>query len=98
MNISPEAATIIAAVVTALVSAAMTLIVCIINSRTQHAKYLAELEKQNANYIAEFEKQNSLMMYRLEQLEHKVGEHNHFDTRLVAVEQQIKTLFNQRAS
>jgi phage-related protein len=97
VDISPAAATIIAAVVTALVSAAMTLIVCIINSKTQHAKYLAELEKQNANYIAEFEKQNSLMMYRLEQLERKVGEHNHFDTRLVAVEQQIKTLFNQRA-
>ena len=98
MDISPATATIIASVVTALVSAAVTLIVCIINSRTQHAKYLAELEKQNANYIAEFEKQNTLMMYRLEQLERKVGEHNHFDTRLVAVEQQIKTLFNQRAS
>ena len=97
MNISPEAATIIAAIITTLVGAAVSLLVCIINSKAQHAKYLAELEKQNAQYIAEFEKQNSLMMYRLEQLELKVGQHNHFDTRLVAVEQQIKALFNQRA-
>jgi len=86
MSISPTTATIIAAVCSALISAAVTLIISIINSKTQHAAYIAELDKQN-----------SLVMYRLEQLELKVGQHNHFDTRLVAVEQQIKTLFNQKA-
>lgn len=90
-------ATIIGSVVGALIGALAAIVVAVINSKTQHAKYIAELEKQNAQYISEFEKQNSLMMYRLEQLELKVGQHNHFDTRLVAVEQQIKTLFNQRA-
>jgi len=90
-------ATIIGSIVGALIGAAAAIIVAVITSRAQHTKYIAELDRQNAQYISEFEKQNALMMYRLEQLELKVSQHNHFDTRLVAAEQQIKTLFNQRA-
>ena len=51
------------------------------NSKAQQRTYLAELEKQNA-----------LQNLRLEQLEKKVDQHNHLDRRLVALEEQVKTL------
>lgn len=84
MDISPGVATIIAAVASALISAAVTLVVVIITNRFQHAKYLSELDKQNA-----------LVIYRLDELEQKVERHNHFDRRLVALEEQLKMLLNQ---
>ena len=87
MDISPAVATIIAAVASALISAAVTLIVCIINSKKQHSEYTAELKAQN-----------SLFIYRLEQLEQKVERHNHFDARLVSLEEQVKTLFNLKTN
>lgn len=86
MNISPAVATIIASVISALIGAAAALIVSIINANAQHKRFLAELDKQNA-----------LIAYRLEQLEQKVNAHNHFDSRLVALEEQVKTLFNRVA-
>lgn len=84
MEISPAMATIIAAVVSALIGAAAALIVSIINAKAQYKQFLAEIDKQNA-----------LIAYRLEQLEQKVSQHNHFDSRLVALEEQVKTLFNR---
>ena len=81
IDISAAMATIIAAVASALISAAVTLTISIITNRTQHAKYLTELHEQN-----------KLVIYRLEQLELKVGQHNHFDSRLVALEEQVKAL------
>ena len=77
MNISPAWATIIAAVI----GAVAAIIVCIVTSYLQHRRYLIELEKKNA-----------LVVYRLEQLEQKVSQHNHFDSRLVALAEQVKTL------
>ena len=79
MNISPAVATIIGALVGALAS----IIVAVVNSNSQHKKFLGELDKQTA-----------LIVYRLEQLENKVAAHNNFDRRLVALEEQVKTLFN----
>lgn len=70
----------------AVIGAAAAIVVSIINSNAQHRKFLSEMEKQNA-----------LIVYRLDQLEDKVGQHNHFDSRLVALEEQVKTLFNRVA-
>ena len=68
----------------ALIGAAAAIVVSIVNSNAQHKRFLSEIDKQNA-----------LIAYRLEQLEDKVGAHNHFDSRLVALEEQIKTLYNK---
>lgn len=68
----------------AAISAIAAIVVCIITSYVQHKRYLAELDKQIA-----------LIVYRISQLEEKVSAHNHFDSRLVALEQQVKTLFGR---
>ena len=68
----------------ALIGAAAAIIVSVINSNAQHKRFLAELDKQI-----------SLIAYRIEQLEAKVSVHNHFDSRLVALEEQVKTLLNR---
>jgi len=36
----------------------------------------------------------ALLSQRLDQIERKVGEHNHLDGRMIAIEEQTKTLFN----
>ena len=84
MDISPALATIIAAISSALISAAVTIIISVKNSNAQHNRFMAELSSQN-----------KMFLYRLEQLESKVSAHNHFDSRLVALEEQIKTLFHR---
>ena len=68
----------------ALIGAAAAIIVSVINSNAQHKRFLAELDKQI-----------SLIAYRIEQLEAKVSAHNHFDSRLVALEEQVKSLLNR---
>ena len=73
----------IATIVAAALSAGAAILVSVINGNNQHKRFLSELDKQNA-----------LVIYRLEQLEAKVNAHNHFDSRLVALEEQVKTLFN----
>lgn len=78
---TPAIATIIGSVI----SAATAIVVCVITSKAQHTKFMAELDKQNA-----------LQEFRLKQLEEKVDKHNNFDRRLVALEEQVKTLFKNR--
>lgn len=56
---------VIAAVLSALIGAAASIFVCIVNNN----------------------KQNALMMYRLEQLEQKVAQHNNLVARMYAVEE-----------
>ena len=80
---SDAMAAVIAAIGSAFLSGAVSLIVSTINSKAQHKTYLAELEKQNA-----------LQNLRLEQLEKKVDQQDHLDRRIVALEEQVKTLFN----
>lgn len=76
--------TAIASVNGALISGVVAIIVGLINSRAQHKSFMAELEKQNA-----------LQEYRLNKLEEKVDQHNHLDRRIVALEEQVKTLFEE---
>lgn len=75
---TPEWATIIGAVL----GAVAAIIVSVINSNAQNKRFLAQLHEQNA-----------LVVYRLEQLENKVNAHNNYDRRIVALEEQVKTLF-----
>ena len=78
MKITPETAMIIGAVIAAVAS----IIVSVVQSKVQHNKLMTD-----------FDKQINLVIYRLEQLEEKVNRHNNFDSRLVALEEQVKTLF-----
>ena len=77
-------ATIVGSIVGALIDALAAIVVAVINSSTQHKRFLDEMKEQNKLY-----------MYRVEQLENKVDKHNHFDGRLIALEEQVKTLFNK---
>lgn len=81
LAISPELATIIGAAIGAIAA----IIVSVIQSKAQHQKFLSDISEQN-----------KLVVYRLEQLEEKVNRHNNFDSRLVALEEQVKTLFRTR--
>ena len=74
---TPEWATIIGAVL----GAVAAIIVSVINSNAQNKRFLSQLHEQNA-----------LVVYRLEQLENKVSAHNNYDRRIVALEEQVKTL------
>ncbi len=86
-----------ATIFSAFVSAAVTLIVCIKNNNAQQKRFMAEHNAQQDKFLAEMKEQSSLTQYRLEQLESKVNLHNHFDSRLVAVEERVKTIFNKLA-
>lgn len=59
----------------ALISAAAAIVVCIINSNTNHKKLISELEKHY-----------ELQAYRIEQLEKKVDEHNNIVERTYELE------------
>lgn len=74
-------ATIVGSIVGALIGALAAIIVAVINSNAQHKRFLAEMKEQNTLY-----------MYRVEQLEAKVDKHNHFDGRLIALEEQMKVV------
>lgn len=74
----------VASVLGAALSGVVAIIVSVINSRAQHRTLMGELERQNA-----------LQEYRLKKLEEKVDQHNHLDRRIVALEEQVKTLFEE---
>jgi len=69
-------------VITALITGAITLVVCLINNRSQMNKVVAALDKNNA-----------LFVYRVEQLEKKVDKHNNVVERMFKVESDLKTAF-----
>ena len=66
------------AIIPALISGAVTLIVCMVNNASQRKK----VEAQHNATIA-------LIEYKLDQLEKKVELHNNAVTRLYAVEQKV---------
>lgn len=68
----------------ALISAAAAIVVCIINSNSNHKKLLSELEKRD-----------ELQMYRIEQLEKKVDKHNNLVERTYHLEEQ-SSVFDER--
>lgn len=69
-------------ITTALITGAITLIVCLINNRAQMNKVVAALDKNNA-----------LFAYRVEQLEKKMDKHNNVVERMFKVESDLKTAF-----
>ena len=62
-------------IIAALVSAAAAIVVGLINSRAQHNKLIAELDKRD-----------ELQAYRIEQLERKVDKHNQVIDRVYKLE------------
>ena len=69
--------TVMASIISALISGMVAIIVCIINANSNHKKLLLELEKQN-----------EMQMYRIEQLEKKVDKHNNHTERIYKLEEQ----------
>lgn len=67
-------------VLCAFISAAAAIIVGVLNSRAQHRKTLAEIEKMNA-----------LQEYRIKKLEEKMDRHNEVIERTYVLEEKIKT-------
>ena len=63
-------------IIAALVSAAAAIVVGLINSRAQHNKLIAELDKRD-----------ELQAYRIEQLERKVDKHNQVIERTYKLEE-----------
>ena len=63
-------------IIAALVSAAAAIVVGLINSRAQHNKLIAELDKRD-----------ELQAYRIDQLEKKVDKHNQVIDRTYKLEQ-----------
>lgn len=63
-------------IISAIIAAAASLIVSVINSSAQHKKYIAELEKHGA-----------LNAYRLAELEKKVDKHNNLVERTYHLEE-----------
>lgn len=64
----------------AFISAAAAIIVGVLNSRAQHRKTLAEIEKMN-----------TLQEYRIKKLEEKMDRHNAVIERTFVLEEKIKT-------
>lgn len=89
MTLTPAMATVIGA----LIGAAASLGVAVIAARAQNKKFIEQMNKQNQQFLAQLHEQNTLIVYRLEQLENKVNAHNNYDRRIVALEEQVKTLF-----
>lgn len=73
-----------ASVLAAALSGVVAIVVSVINSRAQHKSLMSDLKTRD-----------ELQQYRLDQLEKKVDQHNHLDSRIVALEEQVKTLFNR---
>lgn len=67
--------TVLATICGALISAAAAIIVGVINSKSNHKKLVADLEKRD-----------EMQMYRIEQLEKKVDKHNNLVERTYELE------------
>ena len=68
-------------IIAALISAAVTLIVSLLNTNHNHEKLMAELEKRDA-----------LQIYRIEQLEKKQDLHNHVIERTYELKEDVELL------
>ena len=74
------------AFVSAMISAAAAIMVCIINSKAQNKKFMAELDKKDA--IQEF---------RIKELERKVDKHNNLIERTYILERE-ESVMEERLS
>ena len=86
-----------ATIIGAFVGAAAAIIVSLINTNRQNKRFREDSNAQNQQFLAQLHEQNALVVYRLEQLENKVSAHNNYDRRIVALEEQVKTIFKQGA-
>ena len=84
-----------ATVIGALIGAAASLGVAVIMAKSQNKQFIQQMNTQNQQFLAQLHEQNTLIVYRLEQLENKVNAHNNYDRRIVALEEQFKTLLMQ---
>lgn len=89
MTLSPAVATVIGA----FLGAASTIVVALITIRAQNKRLIEQMNQQTQQFLTQLREQNTLIVYRLEQLENKVNAHNNYDRRIVALEEQVKTLF-----
>ncbi len=69
--------TAFATIISAVISAIAAIIVGTINSKTQHKKFIAELDKQNEMHA-----------YRIGELEKKMDKHNNFIERVYILEKE----------
>lgn len=63
-------------VIAAVISAVAAIVVCVINSNSQHKKQLAENEAQFQKLLAELDKQNALQSQEIKELTKQVEKHN----------------------
>lgn len=73
------------AIIVALISAGVTLIGVIINSRTNYQRLMAELDKRMSVYQARTDE-------RIDELTRETREHNNFARRLPVLESQLSDL------
>lgn len=78
--------TILCAVVPAVLSAAVTLIVCIINNNAARAKSLTDFKDVLAQQKAESDKTIALMQCKIDELTRQVAEHNNLIKRTYDLE------------
>lgn len=70
----------------ALIAAAATLLVCLINNHFQEQRLEAQLEQQRAEAEKKHDETISLIVYRLEQLEKKQDKYNNIISRTYELE------------
>ena len=82
-------------VAAAVVSAIAAIIVCVINSNSQHKKALAENEAQFQKLLAELDKQNALQSQQIQELTKNVEKHNRVIERVYTLEKQEAVIEEQ---
>lgn len=73
----------------ALIAAGATLLVCLINNHYQQKQFKTQVQQQREETEQKHNETISLVTYRLEQLEKKVGLHNNAVERLYLVEKKL---------
>lgn len=73
-------------VIVALISGAVTLIVCLVNNYAQNKKIVAEMQKNNEVQLQEIKKHNELQSYQIKELDKKVEKHNRVIERVYQLE------------
>lgn len=75
--------TLIASIITTIISAGVTLAVCLINNNAQNKKLVAEIENK-------FNVAKAVTDTKIEELTREVREHNNFAKRMPVVENEIE--------
>lgn len=73
-------------VIAAVISAVAAIVVCVLNSNSQHKKALAENEVQFNKMLAEIDKHNALQSLEIKELTKQVEKHNRVIERVYILE------------